>query len=400
MSVESAIGDHPPHVRDVMTSPPIMVSPEATILHVVDAFARHNVGAVIVADGGRLLGIIAERDLLRRAGQDCRRWHQIPARDVMTRQPWTASPNEPWESALEALQQHCIRHMPVVDDGIVVGMLSIRDLMKHRTALLESLVQQRTAQLTRRSKILAERDREHTRSLRIAGRIQRHILPGEAPVVPGLQIAFEYHPLEQVAGDFFDFAFADSQTLLVAIGDAAGHGVPAAFIALIANTCLRSNLVSHASPAALLSAMNDCLYGWVETEHFVTMFVAAIDLSTRRMTFARAGHPKPLWIHADGRVSELEAEGIMLGVDLQPAFHEQSVQLHRGDKVLLYTDGLTECSNSADELFGTQRLSRCLIESQQKPGPALAKSLVAEARDFSGNRAFDDDLTLVVIEAS
>ena len=144
--------------HDVMTPDPIMLPPQATILEVVDSI-RHQVGAVIVAEGGRPVGIVAERDLLLRAGHDCRRWHQIPVRDVMTCHPLIASPNDSWDTALDTLQQHGIRHMPVVEDGIVVGMLSIRDLMKHRTELLEALVEQRTAQLARRSRVLAERDR-------------------------------------------------------------------------------------------------------------------------------------------------------------------------------------------------------------------------------------------------
>jgi sigma-B regulation protein RsbU (phosphoserine phosphatase) len=146
--------------------------------------------------------------------------------------------------------------------------------------------------------------------------------------------------------------------------------------------------------------MNESLYGWVETEHFVSMFVAAIDLRTRRMTFARAGHPRPLLLHADGRISELAADGIMLGVDAQPAFEEHSLQLRPGDRLLLFTDGLPECRNPEEELFGTGRVRRFLLEHRQLSGQALVNALVDDARDFAGRGALGDDLTLVLLDAT
>jgi sigma-B regulation protein RsbU (phosphoserine phosphatase) len=273
-------------------------------------------------------------------------------------------------------------------------------LLRHRTELLESLVRQRTAQLARRSRILAARDRERTRSLRIAARIQRHILPSAAPQTEGLRISFAYHPLERVAGDFFDFASPDPDTLLVAIGDAAGHGVPAAFIALIVSTCLHGTIPSEASPAALLSAMNDCLYGWVAAEHFVSMFICAIDTRSRRMTFARAGHPHPLLLRADGELRELKSDGITLGVDERPVYLEQSVQLQPGDRVLFLTVGLPECRNGAHEMFGMHRLRRLLAEHQQLSGPEFLRTVVDEARKFTENHAFSDDVTLVLLDVT
>lgn len=391
--------DHAPRVRDVMAADPIAIAPDATILDAVETIARHNVGAVVVADGPHLVGIIAERDLLLRAGRDCRNWDRIPVREVMTRSPHVAAPDDLWESALDALQRHRIRHMPVVAQGRIVGMLSIRDLMKHRAELLESLVRQRTAEIVRQGQVIEERDRERTHSLQIAAAIQRRILPVRPPRVEGLDMAWQYHPCDQVAGDFFDVALTDPETLLVMIGDAAGHGVPAAFISLIANTCLRSRLDESASPAALVAAMNDCLHGWVETERFLSLFVAAIDTRTQRMTYVRAGHPRPLLVRQNA-VTELPGEGMLVGVEAAPLYVEESLQLRPGDKVVLYTDGLSECRNAADEMFADVRLHDFLTEQGRLSCSELGEALVAEARRFSGAPAFADDLTILLLEAT
>ena len=176
--------------------------------------------------------------------------------------------------------------------------------------------------------------------------------------------------------------------------------MPAAFIALIANTCLRSNLASHPSPAALLTAMNHCLYGWVETEHFVSMFIAVIDLPTRRMTFARAGHPRPLLMQADGRISELDADGIMLGVDAEPEFVEQSLQLQPGTECCFTR---TACRNAGMPRTRCLKCNGCAGSSWNINNCPDRTSLSRSCRmppSFSGNRDFRDDLTLVLLDAT
>src|SRR5207344_2547149 len=140
-------------------------------------------------------------------------------------------------------------------------------------ALLESLVQLRTSELQRQKSIVDERDRERTQSLKIAGHIQRQLLPTAAPACDPLAVAIAFHPHDEVAGDYFDLLLADPDTLIVIIGDASGHGVPAAFISVIVKTCVHTRLSETASPAALLGAINEFLYGWVEPEHFISMFV-------------------------------------------------------------------------------------------------------------------------------
>jgi len=381
-----------------MTPDPVAVGPTTSLRDVVELMRSRNIGAVIVTEGTAPVGIFTERDLLKRAGDTVQDWAHLPIVDVMTADPWTVAPQTAWQSALDAMHQRNIRHAPVVENGSLIGMLALRDVLKHRAALLESLVQQRTTELVRQKEIVDLRDRERTRSLKIAGRIQRQLLPTAAPACDPLAVAIAFHPHDEVAGDYFDLLLADPDTLIVIVGDASGHGVPAAFVSVIVKTCVHTRLSETASPAALLGAINEFLYGWVEPEHFISMFVAAIDRRTLRMTYARAGHPLPLLLRTDGAVTSLDAGGIMIGVLPDPEFPEQSVQLHPGEKVLFYTDGLTECPSAAGNLFGIDRVQQFLVEHRALESNRFVTGLVECARAFSATGTFADDLTIVCVD--
>jgi len=385
-------------LRSIMTPDPVTVPPAAPLSDVLTLMRQRNIGAVIVAEQDVPVGIFTERDLLRRTDPDVEASHRVFVRDVMTAGPWTVEADTDWQTALDVMQQRRIRHAPVVDHGVLVGMLSVRDIMKHRTALLESVVQRRTAELQQQKNIIEARDRERTHSLKIAGRIQRQLLPTQAPEFDPLSIAFEFHPHDEVAGDYFDFQTAGPDTLLLIVGDASGHGVPAAFISVIVKTHMQTRAPTTAAPAALLSSMNELLYGWVEPEHFISMFVAAIDRRTLRMTYARAGHPRPLLVRPDGSIKQLDAGGIMIGVLEHPEFQEQSVQLATGDRVLLYTDGLPECPDAAGRLFGIDQIQEFLVEQRGLACDALVSRLVERARVFAAGGQFADDLTAVLFE--
>jgi len=390
--------NQPRTVRSVMTTEPVAVSPETSLRDVVELMRQRKIGAVVVVEQERPVGIFTERDLLNRASESVEDWNRIPICRLMTAEPVTVAPDASWQSTLDTLQQRGIRHAPVLEKGVLVGMLSLRDIIKHRTTLLESIVQQRTAELIRQKSVVEERDRERTQSLNIAGRIQRQLLPARAPEFDPLTVAIAFHPHDQVAGDYFDIQLADPDTLILIIGDASGHGVSAAFISVIAKTCVHTRLSTTASPAALLGAMNEFLYGWVEPEHFISMFVAAIDRRTLRMTYARAGHPLPILLHNEGAVTHLDAGGIMIGVLPNPEYPEQAVQLQPGDKVLFYTDGLTECPNAAGDLFGVDRVQQFLLANQTLECERMAVGLVERVRDFSVGGRFADDLTVVLLE--
>jgi sigma-B regulation protein RsbU (phosphoserine phosphatase) len=392
-----------PHsaVREIMSADPVTVGPDDSLATAVELMGARNIGAVVVVNGDRPVGILTERDLVRRAATAGAEWNRRPVRDAMTSGPVTIDADLPWEAAFEQLQARKVRHLPVVEGPRLVGMLSVRDLMQHRSSLLEAAVRARTAELVRQQAILEERDSERTRNLGIAGRIQRQFLPDRAPAFDPFRIAFAFHPYDQVAGDYYDFELLDPDTLCIVIGDAAGHGVSAAFVSVMAKTCFHHQKPSIDSPAALLRAMNHDLHGLVEAQHFISMFVATLHRSTRELTFARAGHPLPLLLHGDSdRVTPLDAGGVMIGLLPEPAFVEQTVRLQPGDKVLFYTDGVIECPDADGQLFGKARLAQVLSNNRRKCGDALLNQVIEQTQRFTGRRGFDDDVTLVLLESA
>jgi sigma-B regulation protein RsbU (phosphoserine phosphatase) len=234
--------------------------------------------------------------------------------------------------------------------------------------------------------------------LDVAGQIQRQLLPAGPPEMPAFSFAVAYRPLERVSGDYYDFTTLSSGRLGILIADASGHGVPAAFVSVMAKTAFQAYAQGIESPAAVLKTMNQRLANLIDAEHFITMFYAVLDRESLRLTYALAGHPSPLWFRgATGTVEPLDAEGAMIGLLPQPIFEERSIQLARGDSVLFYTDGVVECRNADREFFGHERLHKFLQAHGGGPSTLLVEALEAELTRFRGPRPFTDDITCIAV---
>jgi sigma-B regulation protein RsbU (phosphoserine phosphatase) len=349
---------------------------------------------------GRIEGVFTERDLLRRATEARETWNHAPISRFMTPNPVSVSPNVVWADAMTIMDQQRIRHLPVVEHGQLVGMLSVRDLLHHRAAYLEALVRDRTMELAGRNAALTERDQEMTRHLRVAAKIQRRLLPERLPDFLPIRFAVAFHGHDQVTGDFHDFMPLSDDRLSVLIADASGHGVPAAFVSVMTKMCCTAYCQGLDSPATILSTLNEHLGDLIEDEHFVTMFAATVDRRTNALTYARAGHPLPLWFRSQGRsIVPLDAPGATIGILQNPGFTDRRVQLEHGDKVLFFTDGVPECRDDNGELFGTAALASFLERHGDLSCDQLLSALETEIARFRGKRPFDDDVTIIVLEA-
>jgi len=215
------------------------------------------------------------------------------------------------------------------------------------------------------------------------------------------QFAAAFRGHDQVTGAYHDFIRIGPDQLGVLIADASSHGVPAAFVSVVAKMCCSAYCQSLDSPAAIFGTMNDHLSDVIQAEHFITMFAGTLDRSRMELVYSRAGHPLPLLYRADTRtVSPLDAAGIMLGVTEQPGYVDQRTELRRGDKLLLYTDGVVECRNPLDELFGVARLEAFLIREGHQSHDAVLELLEQELASFRGHRPFDDDVTVIIVSVA
>jgi sigma-B regulation protein RsbU (phosphoserine phosphatase) len=254
---------------------------------------------------------------------------------------------------------------------------------------------------------LARAHQQIDRDARQVGELQRALLPASLPRIAGLEIAASYEPLCRAGGDLYDFfpfderqdGRVDAPTTpsrwCVFIGDIEGHGLAAALVMAIAQAVLRAHPARITTPAGLLVHANRqlCSSG---ISGLVTAFLGIYEPASRRLTYARAGHPPPLLrCAADGLISALDGVGSYpLGIDDSETFQEASVQLERGDTLLFYTDGITEAQGTAEDLFGVDRLMRVFRDGGNRPAE-LVDRLRTAVRAHEHGEAAGDDQTLV-----
>lgn len=251
---------------------------------------------------------------------------------------------------------------------------------------------------SRRASASQERLAAIRQELETARRIQESTLPGEPPRIPGLDLAARYVSASEVAGDFYDFLPDEGRRLGMIVADVSGHGVPAALVASMLKVAVASQAVHTASPARMLSEINQIFHGKLKNQ-FITALCVYLDLDGSRLTWASAGHPPPLlWKAREGRIEELVHPGMVIGRLRRAAYTEASAVLGPGDRLLLFTDGIPEAASPAGEQFGDERLQGFLEEHAALSPGAIADALLARIATWTGrSEGFDDDLTLVVV---
>lgn len=230
--------------------------------------------------------------------------------------------------------------------------------------------------------------------LATARRIQNSIIPHAAPTVPALRVATRYQPMTSVAGDFYDFLKTGEHALTILVADVSGHGVPAALVASMLKICFAAQGERANHPAEILASLNVMLRGSLGGQ-YVTAACAAIDVQSRVITYAGAGHPPGLLLRADaGEVLPLAENGLFIGPFPHATYTAMTVPFDNGDKLLLYTDGIVEACGPDGEEFGRERLERFLVESKDKGPSEVVEQLFGKIT----NGAQQDDLTMVLVE--
>jgi phosphoserine phosphatase RsbU/P len=238
--------------------------------------------------------------------------------------------------------------------------------------------------------------------LEIARDIQRILLPSEAPVLPGFEIAGLNIPARHVSGDYFDYVTVDNDKLGVAIADVSGKGVPASIIMAICRSVLRSQASGNPSPADVLQKVNRQLYPDIKEDMFISMAYVILDHAHGTVMMSRAGHDAPIvFDHATGGVTPIKPPGMVLGIDSGSVFDritgDFALTLNQGDCLLLYTDGVTEALDANGDEFGPERMMETIRASAPEGAPAIIRRLIEELRTFVGVQPQNDDITLIAI---
>jgi len=245
------------------------------------------------------------------------------------------------------------------------------------------------------------RDRVVAHELEIAQHIQHLLLPRKLPQLGGFGLAGGWHSAREVGGDFYDALALSGQSLLLMIADVMGKGVPAALFATTMRGALRGLAARSDDPAQLLSGLNRLLYPELSTVNmFITALVARVDLRTRQVTAASAGHCPPLFLTPGRRtVAALAAQGVPLGVLPDTEYRHETAVMGKPAALLLHTDGLTDTRNPAGKMFSQQRLMAWL-RVNSLPGrraPELRDRLERELTRFRDGAAMVDDQAFLLL---
>ena len=243
----------------------------------------------------------------------------------------------------------------------------------------------------------AERRRDHTqqRELEEARLIQRGLLPSSVPRIAGLDIAVAWQPANGVGGDCFD-TLAFGSGLGVSIADVAGKGLPAALLMSNLQAAVRAFAQEAAAPASICGSVNRLLCRNMVSGRFVTFCYARIDAAGRRIAYSNAGHNPPLLVRAGGGVERLSEGGMVLGVFPDNAYAQAELPLRSGDRLLFFTDGITEVRNPSGEEYDEDRLAAVASSVRTQPVEAMKDAILADVNAFSGGH-FEDDATLIVV---
>ena len=237
--------------------------------------------------------------------------------------------------------------------------------------------------------------------LEMARQIQLSILPHAIPKLTGLDIAAHYLPMTSVAGDFYDFIQIDDKHIGILIADVSGHGLPSALIASMLQVALSGQAGHATEPAKVLLGLNRALCGKF-TQNFVTATYVYVDLENNQMRYAGAGHPPMLqWRNSTGKTAQILENGLFLGMFGEASYEALEFSLEPGDRYVLYTDGILEATNSAQEQFGADRLMSFIKNHNHLEAEPFSQTLLDDLAGWS-NQTVDqgqqDDITLLVID--
>lgn len=244
----------------------------------------------------------------------------------------------------------------------------------------------------------AENERVET-ELNIAANIQKNLLPTDFPASNAYELYASMKPAKEVGGDFYDFFMVDEDHLAFIIADVSGKGVPAALFMVTAKTLLKTYTQFSKEEDKVFSKVNDILCENNEEGLFVTCWMGILELSTGTLRYVNAGHNPPAIFNNENGYTFLKGKrGLILAAMEGMKYRENEIVLKPGDRLFLYTDGVTEAHNTNNELYGEDRLIRILNETRKKSVREVLETIEKNLQIFSGNKEQFDDITMLMIQ--
>ncbi len=267
--------------------------------------------------------------------------------------------------------------------------------------LLQSLAVTASAAVERAMFIEREHQQERLRrEMEIAQTVQQGLLPKTFPTIPGYEVHGASTAAREVGGDFYDIIPVSDGHYGIVIADVADKGLGAAMFMVMCRSLLYSCAQRQLSPSKVLAELNAQILEFSTSDMFVTVFYGVLDTAARTLTYCNAGHNPPAHFRAAGESIELiTTAGMALGVIDDISADEASLELGPNDRVLLYTDGITEAIDPAEEQFGIDRLRDVLCRTRDEDAEQTVRHVLDEVNEFAAGQPQFDDMTLLVVRA-
>ena len=281
--------------------------------------------------------------------------------------------------------------------GIKVSLVvsTVAGIGRYAYDRMQQRLQRQNVELQKTIETGTARARLQEEDFQKAREIQEGLLPKQIAQLCGYQVTGSWQPALSVGGDYYDVIPFGDASLGMAIADVVGKGVSAALLMANLQASVRAFASNAEDPAQVCEKINGVMCSNVATGKFITMFYCVLDGARRRLSYCNAGHSPPIFLHGED-ILRLEEGGALLGVFRDWHYEQRVVELYAGDRILMFTDGLSEAENLAGEEFGEQRLIDTFRQLRSLPAAEIQARILDTVRNFCTDN-FRDDATLLVI---
>lgn len=305
-----------------------------------------------------------------------------------------------------AFRAEFIREATAAGDNLLLRVFNFYYIPRAAIVIVVYLI---SVTLSKRTHSLLKKQEEDNREkerigaeLNVATQIQASMLPCVFPAFPEYEefdIYASMNPAKEVGGDFYDFFLVDPDHLALVMADVSGKGVPAALFMMITKTLLKNAAQSGLGPGAVLETVNNQLLENNEAGMFVTVWLGIYEISSGKLTAANAGHEYPAIKRADGSFTLFkDRHGFVMGGMEDVTYREYDLELHAGDILFLYTDGVAEATSKEKELYGTDRMLHALNQRENADAKELLLAVRTDIDLFVGEAEQFDDITMLALK--
>ncbi|MEW6200997.1 MAG: SpoIIE family protein phosphatase [bacterium] len=361
--------------------------------------AERRVGSIVVLEGGAPVGIFTERDLLHKVVLSRKDLAVTRLEDVMTREIVALSKKSALDDAYSKMQAGNFRHLLIVDDGKLEGIVSIKDLAKVRTMILEKKVEEKTRELTHVCDRLSTTLHQIEQEMATAGALQKSLIQKKFPAVKNIKISYIYEQADSIGGDYFEVVRKGKNALGIFVADVMGHGITSAILATTLKMYLLRYYPKFTSPGELITFINSEISSLIPPAFFIAGFCGFLNTESLEMTYTHFGLPLPGILRGTtGKYENIPPVALPIGINANTNYQDQSVQIQRGDQLLLFTDGCTEQKNMDEEILGDKRFIQHFksVASGKESDPA--RSLYNFVIEFAGGKKISDDIAVLLFE--